>query len=80
MFQVTTPGPGEGAAKAGGKGAEKAAGVDFSLDFFDRPAYLTVSGQLEAETFASRWARPTPSARPSAPRTATRPATWPSSG
>ena len=27
-------------------------GVDFSLDFFDRPAYLTVSGQLEAETFA----------------------------
>ena len=28
------------------------AGVDFSLDFFDRPAYLTVSGQLEAEIFA----------------------------
>ncbi len=27
-------------------------GVDFSLDFFDRPAYLTVSGQLEAEIFA----------------------------
>ena len=27
-----------------------------------------------------RWARPTRSARPSAPRTATRPATWPSSG
>ena len=26
--------------------------VDFALDFFDRPAYLTVSGQLEAETFA----------------------------
>jgi len=26
--------------------------VDFSLDFFDRPAYLTVSGQLEAEIFA----------------------------
>ena len=26
--------------------------IDFSLDFFDRPAYLTVSGQLEAETFA----------------------------
>ncbi len=26
--------------------------VDFSLDFFDRPTFLTVSGQLEAETFA----------------------------
>ncbi len=29
-----------------------AAGPDYSLDFFNRPAYLTVSGQLEAETFA----------------------------
>jgi len=26
--------------------------VDFSRDFFHRPAHLTVSGQLEAETFA----------------------------
>jgi asparaginyl-tRNA synthetase len=26
--------------------------VDFAQDFFDRPAYLTVSGQLEAEIFA----------------------------
>ena len=26
--------------------------VNFSLDFFNRPAYLTVSGQLEAEIFA----------------------------
>ena len=26
--------------------------VDFTQDFFDRPTYLTVSGQLEAETFA----------------------------
>ncbi len=26
--------------------------IDFALDFFDRPTYLTVSGQLEAETFA----------------------------
>lgn len=26
--------------------------VDFTYDFFDRPAYLTVSGQLEAEIFA----------------------------
>src|SRR5208283_2847210 len=28
------------------------AGVDFSQDFFARPAYLTVSGQLQAEIFA----------------------------
>lgn len=27
-------------------------GVDFSRDFFGRPAYLTVSGQLEGEIFA----------------------------
>ena len=26
--------------------------MDYALDFFDRPAYLTVSGQLEAEIFA----------------------------
>ncbi|HEX3725697.1 MAG TPA: asparagine--tRNA ligase [Pirellulales bacterium] len=26
--------------------------VDYAQDFFDRPAYLTVSGQLEAEIFA----------------------------
>jgi asparaginyl-tRNA synthetase len=29
-----------------------AGGVDFQQDFFDRPSYLTVSGQLEAEIFA----------------------------
>jgi asparaginyl-tRNA synthetase len=28
------------------------AGVDYTQDFFDRPSYLTVSGQLEAEIFA----------------------------
>ncbi len=27
--------------------------VDYSHDFFDRPSYLTVSGQLEAEIFAT---------------------------
>jgi asparaginyl-tRNA synthetase len=27
--------------------------VDFQQDFFDRPSYLTVSGQLEAETYAT---------------------------
>jgi asparaginyl-tRNA synthetase len=26
--------------------------VDYSVDFFDRPSYLTVSGQLEGEIFA----------------------------
>ena len=28
-------------------------GVDFSQDFFDRPSFLTVSGQLEAEIYAT---------------------------
>ncbi len=28
------------------------AGIDYKFDFFDRPTYLTVSGQLEAETYA----------------------------
>jgi asparaginyl-tRNA synthetase len=31
----------------------KEGGVDYTLDFFDRPSYLTVSGQLEAEIFAT---------------------------
>jgi asparaginyl-tRNA synthetase len=44
MFQVTTL----DLTKELKKGTE----IDFALDFFDRPAYLTVSGQLEAETFA----------------------------
>jgi asparaginyl-tRNA synthetase len=29
-----------------------AGAIDYTLDFFDRPSYLTVSGQLEAEIFA----------------------------
>jgi asparaginyl-tRNA synthetase len=44
MFQVTTldmP-----------KLAQSGAKVDYAMDFFDRPAFLTVSGQLEAEIFA----------------------------
>jgi asparaginyl-tRNA synthetase len=32
--------------------APAAATIDYSQDFFHRPAYLTVSGQLEAEIFA----------------------------
>ncbi len=44
MFQVTTLNL---AAVPKRDGA-----VDYSLDFFDRPTYLTVSGQLEAEALA----------------------------
>jgi asparaginyl-tRNA synthetase len=44
MFQVTTLNLADP--------PKSAAGVDFTQDFFDRPSYLTVSGQLEAETFA----------------------------
>ncbi len=44
MFQVTTLDVTKDAAKA--------PGANVSRDFFDRPAYLTVSGQLEIETFA----------------------------
>ncbi len=44
MFQVTTL----DLAKLPGGGKRP----DFNFDFFDRPAYLTVSGQLEAETYA----------------------------
>ncbi len=45
MFKVTTLDI-EGLAKRGGK-------VDYGQDFFDRPSFLTVSGQLEAETYAT---------------------------
>jgi len=45
MFRVTTLDM-EKLSKSGGP-------VNYSLDFFDRPSYLTVSGQLEAEIFAT---------------------------
>ncbi len=32
-------------------------GIDYSKDFFARPTYLTVSGQLEAEIFASAFTK-----------------------
>ena len=32
---------------------KNASGVDYTQDFFDRPSYLTVSGQLEAEIYAT---------------------------
>lgn len=44
MFKVTTLDL-DKLAKSGGP-------VDYRQDFFDRPAFLTVSGQLEGETFA----------------------------
>lgn len=44
MFQVTTL-PLDNPPLKEGK-------IDFSLDFFDRPSYLTVSGQLEGEIYA----------------------------
>ena len=44
MFQVTTLDLANPPKQAGA--------VDFSRDFFDRPSFLTVSGQLEAEIFA----------------------------
>jgi asparaginyl-tRNA synthetase len=45
LFRVTTLDPTES--------ARSSKPVDYSLDFFQRPAYLTVSGQLEAEIFAT---------------------------
>ena len=46
MFRVTTLDLQQVPKQAQGQ-------VDYTLDFFDRPAYLTVSGQLEAEVFAT---------------------------
>jgi asparaginyl-tRNA synthetase len=46
MFQVTTLDLMNMPRVPGG------GGIDFSQDFFAKPAYLTVSGQLEAEIFA----------------------------
>lgn len=45
MFQVTTLGVGAPPLVDGA--------VDYSQDFFGKPTYLTVSGQLSAETYAS---------------------------
>ena len=48
MFQVTTLDLGRGPRSEPGENQP----VDFSRDFFGKPAYLTVSGQLEGELFA----------------------------
>jgi len=45
MFRVTTMDPDNPPKTEAGK-------VDYSQDFFGKPSYLTVSGQLEGETFA----------------------------
>ncbi|MEX0866944.1 MAG: asparagine--tRNA ligase [Pirellulales bacterium] len=45
MFRVTTIDPAK-PPMANGQ-------VDYTQDFFDRPSYLTVSGQLEGETYAT---------------------------
>lgn len=58
MFQVTSLdlekgiGNMKGEKSEKGEKGEKSEGIDFSQDFFGRHAFLTVSGQLEAETFA----------------------------
>ena len=59
MFQVTTLDLDNAAAAAKARPLRQAAKASRSLgrsisasDFFERPAFLTVSGQLEAETFA----------------------------
>jgi asparaginyl-tRNA synthetase len=46
MFRVTTLDPGNAPRTDQGE-------VDYGADFFDRPSYLTVSGQLEAEIYAT---------------------------
>ena len=49
MFRVTALDL-ERLARSGGP-------VDYSFDFFEKPTYLTVSGQLEAETYATSLGR-----------------------
>jgi asparaginyl-tRNA synthetase len=46
LFRVTTIDPNSAPRKADGE-------IDYARDFFARATYLTVSGQLEAEAFAS---------------------------
>ncbi len=50
MFQVTT-------LDLDGLGRRQVDQVNYGLDFFQRPAWLTVSGQLEAETYACAMGR-----------------------
>lgn len=57
MFQVTTLDLGRIARDGGAAIAKGENPVDFSRDFFGKPANLTVSGQLEAETYATALSR-----------------------
>jgi asparaginyl-tRNA synthetase len=58
-----------------------AGAVDWSQDFFGKQTHLTVSGQLNVETYCMAMSQAcTRSGRPSAPRTPTPAATSPSSG
>jgi len=55
MFQVTTLDPAVIAKDIAAVGG--ACGADYSKDFFGKKTYLTVSGQLEAETYAAAVSR-----------------------
>jgi asparaginyl-tRNA synthetase len=57
MFQVTTLDLQRIARDGATAIARGETGVDFSKDFFGKPANLTVSGQLEAETYATALSR-----------------------
>lgn len=57
MFQVTTLDLERIARDGAASIAKGEKGVDFSRDFFGKPANLTVSGQLEAETYATALSR-----------------------
>jgi asparaginyl-tRNA synthetase len=52
MFRVTTLDPAKPPRRPPSPETRGEAPVDFAQDFFGRPTYLTVSGQLEAEIFA----------------------------
>src|SRR5947209_7819923 len=52
LFKVTTLDLAKLPRQLGGAGGAGAATIDFTHDFFHRPAFLTVSGQLNAEIFA----------------------------
>lgn len=57
MFQVTTLDLGRIARDGAATIAKGENPIDFSRDFFGKPANLTVSGQLEAETYAMALSR-----------------------
>jgi len=56
MFQVTTLAP-DAIAKDMAASGTASSGVDYTKDFFGKKTFLTVSGQLEAETYAMALSR-----------------------